>query len=421
MSDELELKAKAARKASRTLANLTSDVKDRALGSIADGLLSNQAQILEANARDIAAGRDNGLDESFLDRLLLNQERLEGIAADVRSVAALPDPVGEVLEMRSMPNGLKIGRRRVPLGVIGVIYESRPNVTIDISVLCLKSGNAVVLRGGSDAIHSNTALAAVVKRAISDAGLPGDAVQVMESTDRDLVGRLLKARGLIDLLIPRGGKDLIDRVAAEATMPAITGGVGVCHTYVDKAANPEMAVNIVNNAKVSRPSVCNALDTVIVHSAVAPAFLPALAKLWADAGVQMRCDTRALSMVGAIKDVSAIAVTAEDWDTEHLSLRAGVKVVDSLDEAMEHIQEHGSGHSEAIISEDYTAAMRFMDEVDAAAVFINASTRFNDGGQFGLGAEVAISTNKMHARGPMGLKELTSYKWTVMGSGQVRI
>ena len=402
------------------MANVNSDVKDRALRNIADGLRANQPEILEANARDISAGHDNGLAESFLDRLLLNPERLEAIAADVRSVAALPDPVGEVLDMRTMPNGLKIGKRRVPLGVIGVIYESRPNVTIDISALCLKSGNAVVLRGGSDAIYSNTALATVVKRAIAEAGLPADAVQVMESTDRDLVGRMLKARGLIDLLIPRGGQDLIRRVAEEATMPAITGGVGVCHTYVDKAADTEMAISIVDNAKVSRPSVCNALDTVIVHSAIAPSFLPALARKWAEAGVQMRCDTRALSIVGAVRGVSAVAATPEDWDTEYLSLTAGVKVVDSLEEAMEHIQEHGSGHSEAIVSEDYTAAMRFMDEVDAAAVFINASTRFNDGGEFGLGAEVAISTNKMHARGPMGLKELTSYKWTVMGTGQVR-
>ncbi|MCH8825559.1 MAG: glutamate-5-semialdehyde dehydrogenase [Chloroflexi bacterium] len=420
VADELEVKAGAARKAARTLANVNSDVKDRALRNIADGLRANQPEILEANARDISAGHDNGLAESFLDRLLLNPERLEAIAADVRSVAALPDPVGEVLDMRTMPNGLKIGKRRVPLGVIGVIYESRPNVTIDISALCLKSGNAVVLRGGSDAINSNTALAAVVKRAIAEAGLPGDAVQVMESTDRDLVGRMLKARGLIDLLIPRGGQDLIRRVAEEATMPAITGGVGVCHTYVDKAADTEMAISIVDNAKVSRPSVCNALDTVIVHSAIAPSFLPSLARKWAEAGVQMRCDTRALSIVGAVRGVSAVAATPEDWDTEYLSLTAGVKVVDSLEEAMEHIQEHGSGHSEAIVSEDYTAAMRFMDEVDAAAVFINASTRFNDGGEFGLGAEVAISTNKMHARGPMGLKELTSYKWTVMGTGQVR-
>ena len=420
VADELEVKAGAARKAARTLANVNSDVKDRALRNIADGLRANQPEILEANARDISAGHDNGLAESFLDRLLLNPERLEAIAADVRSVAALPDPVGEVLDMRTMPNGLKIGKRRVPLGVIGVIYESRPNVTIDISALCLKSGNAVVLRGGSDAIYSNTALATVVKRAIAEAGLPADAVQVMESTDRDLVGRMLKARGLIDLLIPRGGQDLIRRVAEEATMPAITGGVGVCHTYVDKAADTEMAISIVDNAKVSRPSVCNALDTVIVHSAIAPSFLPALARKWAEAGVQMRCDTRALSIVGAVRGVSAVAATPEDWDTEYLSLTAGVKVVDSLEEAMEHIQEHGSGHSEAIVSEDYTAAMRFMDEVDAAAVFINASTRFNDGGEFGLGAEVAISTNKMHARGPMGLKELTSYKWTVMGTGQVR-
>ena len=319
-----------------------------------------------------------------------------------------------------MPNGLTVGKRRVPLGVIGAIYESRPNVTIDISSLCLKSGNAIILRGGSDAINSNTALAALVKDSIADAGIPEDAVQVMETTDRAVVGQMLKAKGIIDLLIPRGSQALINRVASEATIPAITGGVGVCHTYVDRQADLEMALEIVNNAKVSRPSVCNSLDTVIVHSASASAFLPALAKRWEDAGVEMRCDTRALSLLGASAGPKAVHVTEEDWYTEHLSLTAGVRVVDSLDEALEHIDKYGSGHSEAIVTEDYRAAMRFLDEVDAGAVFVNASTRFNDGGQFGLGAEVAISTDKMHARGPMGLRELTSYKWTVLGSGHIR-
>ena len=419
-NDELAVKGKAARKAARRLAIISADVKNAALHNVADGLKAREEEILAANEKDIANGRERGLEEYFLDRLLLNPERLEGLANDVRGIAALPDPVGEVIDQRNMPNGLTVGKRRVPLGVIGAIYESRPNVTIDISSLCLKSGNAIILRGGSDAINSNTALAALVKDAIADAGIPEDAVQVMETTDRAVVGQMLKAKGIIDLLIPRGSQALINRVASEATIPAITGGVGVCHTYVDRQADLEMALEIVNNAKVSRPSVCNALDTVIVHSASASAFLPALAKRWEDAGVEMRCDTRALSLLGASAGPKAVHVTEEDWRTEHLSLTAGVRVVDSLDEALEHIDKYGSGHSEAIVTEDYRAAMRFLDEVDAGAVFVNASTRFNDGGQFGLGAEVAISTDKMHARGPMGLRELTSYKWTVLGSGHIR-
>ena len=419
-NDELEVKGRAARRAARRLATISADVKNAALHNVADGLKAREEEILAANEKDIANGRERGLEEYFLDRLLLNPERLEGLANDVRGIAALPDPIGEVIDQRNMPNGLTVGKRRVPLGVIGAIYESRPNVTIDISSLCLKSGNAIILRGGSDAINSNTALAALVKDSIADAGIPEDAVQVMETTDRAVVGQMLKAKGIIDLLIPRGSQALINRVASEATIPAITGGVGVCHTYVDRQADLEMALEIVNNAKVSRPSVCNSLDTVIVHSASASAFLPALAKRWEDAGVEMRCDTRALSLLGASAGPKAVHVTEEDWRTEHLSLTAGVRVVDSLDEALEHIDKYGSGHSEAIVTEDYRAAMRFLDEVDAGVVFVNASTRFNDGGQFGLGAEVAISTDKMHARGPMGLRELTSYKWTVLGSGHIR-
>ena len=418
--DELELKGKAARKAARKLATVSADIKNTALRNVADGLKAREEEILAANEHDIANGRRLGLEDYFLDRLLLTPQRLQAIANDVRGIAALPDPVGEMLEMRNMPNGLKVGKRRVPLGVIGAIYESRPNVTIDISALCLKSGNAIILRGGSDAINSNTALAALVKDSISDAGIPDDAVQVMETTDRAVVAQMLKAKGIIDLLIPRGSQALINRVASDATIPAITGGVGVCHTYVDKQADLEMALDIVNNAKVSRPSVCNALDTVIVHSASAQSFLPALAKRWESIGVEMRCDARALSMLGPSAASRAVHVAEEDWRTEHLSLTAGVRVVDSLDEALEHIEMYGSGHSEAIVTGDYAAAMRFLDEVDAGAVFVNASTRFNDGGQFGLGAEVAISTDKMHARGPMGLKELTSYKWTALGSGHIR-
>ena len=420
VADELEVKGKAARKAARELAKTTGQVKNQALLNIADGLKYRQAEILAANEKDCDAGRENGLSESLLDRLLLNPERLEGMASEVRNVAALPDPVGETIEMRAMPNGLQIGKRRVPLGVIGAIYESRPNVTVDISTLCLKSGNAIILRGGKEAINSNTTLARLIKDSIASAGVPGDAVQFIESTDRALVGQMLKMRGIIDLIIPRGGKELVNRVASEATMPAITGGIGVCHTYVDKAADVEMAVSIVHNAKVQRPSVCNALDTVLVHSAIAPAYLPRMAEEFGKAGVEMRCDRRALSILGPIDGLRIIPASEDDWGTEFLSLTAAVKIVDSLDGAIDHIVTYGSGHSEAIITEDYTAAMRFLDEVDSSAVMVNASTRFNDGAQFGLGAEVAISTNKMHARGPMGLRELTSYKWIVMGTGQIR-
>ena len=418
--DELTTKARAAKKAAREVARLSGQVKDRALLNIADSLKSRQEEVLRANEKDYEAGRRDGLSEALLDRLLLTPDRLEGVAADVRNVVTLPDPVGEVLDMRTMPNGLQVGRRRVPLGVIGAIYESRPNVTVDISVLCLKSGNAILLRGGKESVHSNTILAGLIKEAISDAGMPSDAVQIIESTDRALVGRMLKAKEYIDLIIPRGGQELIRRVAEEAAMPAITGGIGVCHTYVDRSAAVDMAVDIVFNAKVQRPSVCNAMDTMIVHSAIAPKYLPRIAERFVEADVEMRCDPRALSVIGPMNGVRAVPATEEDWSTEYLSLTAGVRVVDSFDEALDHIERYGSGHSDAIVTEDYAAAMRFLNEVDSSAVFVNASTRFNDGAEFGLGAEVAISTDKYHARGPMGLRELTSYKWTVIGGGQIR-
>ena len=431
VTDELTSKGRTARTAARQLAKTGGGVRTQALLNIADRLESDRDEILRANERDLENGRAKGLEAYYLDRMMLDPERLGAIAADVRSVAALPDPVGETIEMKAMPNGLQVGRRRVPLGVVGVVYESRPNVTVDISSLCLKSGNAVILRGGSDTINSNTALANTIRGAISDAGAPADAVQLFQSTDRELVGRMLSADEYIDLLIPRGGQELINRVAREATMPAITGGVGVCHTYVDREADIEMAADIVFNAKVQRYSVCNAMDTVIVHSEAAPTFLPIMAGRFAEAGVEMRCDLRALSLVGPTNGNARAEragseaprvkpASEEDWRTEFLDLIAGVRVVDSLDEALEHIETYGSGHSDAIVTEDYSAAMRFVDEVDSSAVFVNCSTRFNDGGQFGLGAEVAISTSKFHARGPMGLRELTSYKWTVLGSGQVR-
>ena len=417
---ELESKALAARRASRDLARASTQVKDRALNLMADGIVDRQSEILDANAKDVDAGTRGSLPEAVLGRLRLDRDGLESIARDLRRVAALSDPIGETFDMRTLPTGLQAGKRRVPLGVIGAIYESRPNVTVDIASLCLKAGNAVILRGGKEAINSNTALATVVKDAVAEAGLPADAVQFIESPDRALVAEMLKLKEYIDLIIPRGGADLIRRVAAEAAMPAITGGVGVCHVYVDRAASVDMAVPIVNNAKVTSPYVCNAMDTVIVHSSIAPAFLQRLADVWRKENVEMRCDRRALTILGPIDRVRAVPAEDEDWGTEFLAMTAAVKVVDSLDEALGHIEDHGSGHTEAIVTEDYSAAMRFLDEVDSAVVLVNASTRFNDGGELGLGAEVAISTNKMHARGPMGLRELTSYKWTVLGSGQVR-
>ena len=418
--DDLNKMGAKAREASQNLSKLLTPVKNKALTNIAEGLKARQEDILAANERDLETGRNNGLSEALLDRLLLDPERLEGLASDVRNVAALPDPVGEELDSRVLPNGLKVGRRRVPLGVIGAIYESRPNITADIAALCIKSGNAAILRGGSESINTNTAMAEMIRDGIAEAGVTRDAVQLVKSTDRDLVGQMLEMKVYIDLIIPRGGADLIRRVAAEATMPAITGGIGVCHTYVDRDANLDMAVDITHNAKTSRPSVCNALDSVLVHSEIARDYLPSLATRWAEAGVEMRCDRRALSIVGRVDGLSIVPATDEDWGAEYLSMTAAVKVVDSIDEALAHIAAYGSGHTEAIVTEDYSAANRFLDDVDSGVVMVNASTRFNDGSQLGLGAEVAISTNKMHARGPMGLRELTSYKWTVMGSGQVR-
>lgn len=357
---------------------------------------------------------------AMLDRLLLNPSRLQAMSQDVRNVAALPDPVGEIIEERVLPNGLHLTKKRVPLGVIAAIYESRPNVTVDISVLCLKSGNAVILRGGKEALRSNLALAKVVEGAAYEAGVPRGAVQIIESTDRSIVDRMLKMNDTIDLIIPRGGAGLIKAVAEKATMPVVTGGIGVCHTYVDKSADLNKAVAIAYNAKVQRPTVCNALDTLLVHVDIAPRYLPLIAREWAKAGVEMHCDKRALSILAPIPSLKLVPAKADDWGKEFLTLTAAVKIVDSLDEALEHIERYGSGHSEAIVTENKAAADRFLNEVDAACVYANASTRFTDGGQFGLGAEIGISTQKFHARGPMALKELTSYKWIIVGDGHVR-
>jgi len=335
-------------------------------------------------------------------------------------VAALPDPVGETYEMRTMPNGLKIGKRRVPLGVIGAIYESRPNVTVDISALCLKSGNAVILRGGRETVNSNIAIIKVIQEACNRAGLPEGCVQFIENTDRALVDHLLKMNDVIDLIIPRGGAGLIKFVRENAAMPVVAGGIGVCHTYVDRTADIDNAAAIVYNAKVQRPTVCNALDTVLVHADIAEKYLPKMAKELAKAGVEMHCDERSLAILKVDKSLKLVPAVDDDWGREFLALIAAVKVVDSLDGALEHIEKYTSGHSEAILTRDDEAAERFLNEVDAACVYANASTRFTDGSQFGLGAEVGISTQKMHARGPLGLKELTTYKWVIIGTGQVR-
>jgi glutamate-5-semialdehyde dehydrogenase len=414
---EATTKAAAARTASKRMGGISSRQKDEALRRIADALVAEQARILEVNAAEVARGREH-LDESFIDRMLLTPERIESIARDVRAVAALPDPVGEMLEMTTRPNGLQVGRLRVPLGVIGAIYESRPNVTVDIAVLCLKSGNAVVLRSGTDAHATSAVLAEIVAREAEAAGLPAGVVQFIDSTDRAEVGAMLRAQESIDLVIPRGGADLIRRVRDEATMPVVAGGIGVCHTYIDAAADLEMAQAIVVNAKTRRVSICNALDTVLVHADIAPKVLPALSRALGERGVTLHTDRRAASLC---VDAPTVPVDEPaDYDREWLSYDCSVRVVDSFEDALQHIEEHGSGHSEAIITNDYAASQRFLATVDAAAVYVNASTQFTDGGEFGLGVEFGISTQKMHARGPMGLRELTSYKWVILGNGQVR-
>ena len=417
---ELEAKGKTAKEASKRLAYLSTDIKNKALSNISRDLLKRKNEVLSANKEDYREAEASGMNAAMLDRLMLNESRLEAIAGDVLNVAALPDPVGEIFDMRTQPNGLQIGKKRVPLGVIGAIYESRPNVTIDISSLCLKSGNAVILRGGKETVRSNLALARVVQEASANAGMPDGAVQFIENTDRALVDHMLTMSKVIDLIIPRGGAGLIRSVAEKASMPVVTGGIGVCHTYVDKSAAVDKAVAIAYNAKVQRPTVCNALDTLLVHADIAGSYLPLIAAEWAGAGVEMHCDRRALAILKKQSGLKLVPATDEDWGKEFLALVAAVKVVDSLDEALGHIARYGSGHSEAILTEDYSSAMRFLNEVDAACVYVNASTRFTDGAQFGLGAEVGISTQKFHARGPLGLKELTTYKWIIFGSGQVR-
>jgi len=411
--------AQAAKTASRKLAGLSTSVKNRALDAIADALIARQDKVLAANALDVERARDAGLADAPLNRLRLTPEKIAGIAADVRTVARLPDPVGEVLDGWRLPNGLQVSRRRVPLGVLAAIFESRPNVTIDIASLCLKSGNACVLRGGSEAIKSNTVLAKIAREAETEAGVPEGALQFVEQTDRALVSQMLTLSEYIDLVVPRGGAELIRFVAENARMPVLTGGVGVCHTYVDAAADLDKALAIAFNAKTRNWSICNALDTLLVHSSVAEAFLPRIAGRWAEAGVELRGDERAMAALDGSSD-KAVPAGADDFGQEFLGPVAAVRVVDSLDEALEHIARYGTGHSDAIVTEDFSAARRFTDEVDTAVVYVNASTQFTDGAQFGLGAEIIDSTQKTISRGPTGLREITTYKWIVQGNGQVR-
>ena len=418
MFEELKEVGTRARQVSRRLRTLSTNVKNETLLAIAETLIERQADILSANERDIEEGRTAGLDEHLIERLLLTESRLAGIASDVRSLVTLPDPVGESFDGRTLPNGLRISKRRVPIGVIGVIYESRPNVTVDIAALCLKSGNAAILRGGKESANSNRALADAISAGCEVTGVPVAAVQLIRTKDRALVKDLLTANEYIDMIIPRGGPGLHHFAVENATIPVITGGIGICHIYVDSSADHEKVPPIVYNSKVQRPTVCNALDVLLIHEAVAEQLLPMIAATLARANVELRCDQRAIEILAEYPLTRAAG--PNDFDTEFLSLVLAVRVVDGIDQALDHVQLHSTNHSDAIITENYSHAMRFVAEIDSAAVYVNASTRFTDGSQFGLGAEVAISTQRLHARGPMALQELTTYKWVILGDGQIR-
>ncbi len=418
MESEAVRKARAARQASYALANADTTVKNKALSYIADDLLAHAGDIMDANAADVAAAREKGMSDAMIDRLTLTQDRIQGMAEGVRQVIALPDPVGQTLSSWDRPNGLHIDKVTVPLGVIAIIFESRPNVTVDAAVLCLKSGNATVLRGGSEAIRSNVALAGVIRHAIARAGLPSDAVTIMENTDRALVSELLTLRQYINLAIPRGGAGLIRMVVDTAKVPVIETGSGVCHVYVDKDADLDMAVRIIENAKVSRPSTCNAMETLLVHKDVVRPLMEKLVPVLKARHVEMRADTAAREAGG---DDTIGAASEEDWRTEYNALIMSIRTVASIDEALDHIRHYSTHHSESIITENTETAERFLQKVDSAAVYVNASTRFTDGFEFGFGAEIGISTQKLHARGPMGLEALVSYKYLIHGQGQIRL
>ncbi len=404
-----------ARAASRVLARTPTGPKNEALRAAADALLMEQSELLAANRQDLEAGAAKGLDAALLDRLELNPERIEAMAEGLRQIAALPDPVGEISDMKYRPSGIQVGKMRVPLGVIGIIYESRPNVTADAAALCLKSGNAAILRGGSEAARSNQAIAACIHAGLKSAGLPLDCVQVVETTDRAAVGELVTMSEYVDVIVPRGGKGLIERISAEARVPVIKHLHGICHVYIDDQADRDKAIAVAFNAKTHRYGVCNAMETLLVHEAVAADVLPELGRMYREKGVELRgCEkTRQI-----LPDIAA--ATDEDWDTEYLAPILAIRVVPDLDAAMEHIHRHGSGHTESIMTENLARARRFLAEVDSSSVMVNASTRFADGFEYGLGAEIGISTDKIHVRGPVGLEGLTSQKYVVIGDGHIR-
>jgi glutamate-5-semialdehyde dehydrogenase len=409
-----------AKAASKTLALTTTEAKNAALLVLAEALDIARADILSANARDVAEGRANGLSEALIDRLLLNDARVDGLCADLRHLVELPDPVGQHFDESVLPNGIKLRKQRVPLGVLGVIYEARPNVTMDVAGLALKTGNAAILRGGKETIHSNRALVQIIQQTLTAQGLPADAVQFIDSPDRALVLELLKLHEYVDIIIPRGGAKLHAFCRENSQIPVITGGIGICHLFVDESANIDASLPVIYNAKVQRPSVCNSLDTVLVHKNVAAEMLPRIVSHLAPAGVTFRADPGAAAHLTGFDPALVLPAGPDDFDTEWLSLILGLKVVDGLDEAMAHIAAHSTAHSDGILTENSDNAARFIAEVDSAAVYVNASTRFTDGSQFGLGAEVAISTQRLHARGPMGLPELTTYKWVAEGNYHVR-
>ncbi|AJF51600.1 TPA: glutamate-5-semialdehyde dehydrogenase [Pseudomonas aeruginosa] len=406
-----------ARAASRLLARAATAQKNRALLAAADALDAARAELSHANEQDLAAGRANGLEPAMLDRLALTPARIDDMIEGLRQVATLPDPIGEIRDMRYVPSGIQIGKMRVPLGVVGIIYESRPNVTIDAASLCLKSGNATILRGGSEAIHSNQAIARCIQQGLAEAGLPAAAVQVVETTDRAAVGALISMPEYVDVIVPRGGKGLIERISREAKVPVIKHLDGICHVYIDVAADLDKAIRVADNAKTQRYAPCNTMETLLVHAGIAEQVLPPLATIYREKGVELRGDAATRALLGA----DVLEATEEDWRTEYNAPILSIRIVDGLDAAIEHINTYGSQHTDAIITENFSDARRFLAEVDSASVMVNASTRFADGFEYGLGAEIGISTDKLHARGPVGLEGLTSEKYVVFGDGHVRI
>ena len=406
----------AARAASRLMAMADSNAKNHALENIATAIMLNSTKLIAENAKDVAAAKENGLDPASIDRLTLTEKTIQGMAEGLRQIAALPDPIGEISDMKYRPSGIQVGKMRVPLGVIGIIYESRPNVTADAAGLCLKSGNAAILRGGSEAIHSNQAIAACVHQGLCEASLPETAIQVVNTTDRAAVGELITMKEYVDVIVPRGGKSLIARISSDAKVPVIKHLDGICHVYIDSEADLKKAIRIADNSKTHRYGVCNAMETLLVNADIAAKLLPDLSKIYLGKGVELRGDDEACKLVPQMT-----AATEEDWRTEYLAPILSVRIVNGLDEAINHINTYSSQHTDSIVSENYSHAMRFLREVDSSSVMVNASTRFADGFEYGLGAEIGISTDKIHARGPVGLEGLTSQKYIVLGNGQIRI